>query len=65
MVGQRRGVNGEGQIQTVMFQRACTMAMRRALPSCFCASPGPFNEGILRELLVTLLRKLTAGVSAG
>jgi hypothetical protein len=33
---------------TVMFHRACTMAMRRPLPSCCCASPGPFNEAMLR-----------------
>ena len=54
-------------MHTVMFQRACTMAMRRALPSCCCASPGPFNEVILREssCYVVEVESLRQGVSEG
>jgi len=31
----------------LVFQRACTIPMRRALPSCCWASPGPLSDAII------------------
>lgn len=39
----------------LVFQRACTIPIRRALPSSFGASPGPLSDAIVIVVCVNML----------